>query len=422
MRVLWASHVIPYPPKSGVHQRCYHLLRAVASRHDVDLIAFTQEPWLKIFYPSREVALEDCRRELSRICRSVTFLTIESLKRRGGQARTALEALVSPLSYTTGWLQGAAARQAFMTAAREQYDLVHLDTIGLGPYRPLLPAIPATLGHHNVESHMLLRRAQNEANALKGAYFRHEAGRVRRYEAKTAKQYAAHVTCSELDCDRLRAVIGSANVRAIPNGVDIEYFRRTGTTASNQPSIIFVGSLNFYPNVDAALFLLKEIWPLIKASIPELRLDIVGSAPPKNVLELAAASKDVRVHGYVDDVRPLMEAATVYVCPIRDGGGTKLKLLDAFAMEKCVVAHPIACEGIEITAGRNVELASTAAEFAAVIQGLLDDPVRRTDMGRAARELVVQRYSFAEIGRQLCAVFESAALDGPLPNEGQLIW
>lgn len=419
MRVLWASHVIPYPPKSGVHQRCYHLLRGAASRHDVDLIAFTQEPWLEIFYPSREAALEDCRRQLSAICGSVTFLPIESVMRRGGQARTALEALVSPLSYTTGWLQSAAARQAFMTAARERYDLVHLDTIGLGPYRPFFPATPATLGHHNVESHMLLRRAGTEANAFKRAYFRHEAGRVRKYEARTAKEYAAHVTCSELDCDRLRAVIGSGNIRAIPNGVDIEYFRGAGTTQSNQPSIIFVGSLNFYPNVDAVLFLLKEIWPLVKASTPELRLDIVGSAPPKNVLELAAASKDVRVHGYVDDVRPFMEAATLYVCPIRDGGGTKLKLLDAFAMQKCVIAHPIACEGIAVTAGRNVELADNAAEFAAAIQRLLADRIERESRGRAARELVVQRYSFAEIGRELCEVFEAAASSEPLPREGR---
>jgi len=419
MRILWASHVIPYPPKSGVHQRCYHLLRAVASRHDVDLIAFTQEPWLEIFYPSREAALEDCHRRLSELCRSVTFLPIESLKRRGGQARTALEALVCPLSYTTRWLQGAAARQAFMTAARERYDLVHLDTIGLGPYRPFFPATPATLGHHNVESHMLLRRAANEPNAFKRAYFRQEARRVRRYEAKTAKDYAAHVTCSELDCERLREVVGSGNLRAIPNGVDVEYFRRSGTTQSDQPSIIFVGSLNFYPNVDAVLLLLNEIWPLIKASNPELRLDIVGSAPPRNVVELAAASKDVRVHGYVDDVRPLIEAATLYVCPIRDGGGTKLKLLDAFAMQKCVIAHPIACEGIDVTAGLNVELAADAAEFAAAIQRLLADRIGRERRGSAARELVIERYSFAEIGRELCEVFEAAAACKPLPKEGR---
>jgi hypothetical protein len=109
MRVLFASHIIPYPPKSGVHLRSYHLLRGVASRHDVDLIAFIQEVWLKIFYHSREEALDDCRRELLGLCRSVTFLPIESLRRPGGQVRTALEALVLRRSYTMRRLQSPAA-------------------------------------------------------------------------------------------------------------------------------------------------------------------------------------------------------------------------------------------------------------------------------------------------------------------------
>lgn len=419
MKVLWASHVIPYPPKSGVHRRCYYLLRAVGSQHDVDLIAFTQEQWFKIFYSSREEALEDCRRELSRFCRSVTFLPIESVMRWRGQLRTALEGLICPLSYTTRWLQSAAARHVFSKARQERYDLVHLDTIGLGPYRHLFPATPATLGHHNIESHMLLRRAQSEGNALKRAYFWHEGRRVGRYEARTAKDYAAHVTCSDLDSDRLRAVTGPANIQAIPNGVDLDYFRCQGTIEAGPPSIIFVGSLNWYPNVDAVLFLLKEIWPLVKACVPDLRLDIVGSAPPRSVVELAAASTDVRVHGFVEDVRPLMEAATLYVCPIRGGGGTKLKLLDAFAMQKCVIAHPVACEGIAVTAGRNVELADTAGEFAEAIRRLLADPAGRESRGRAARELVMQRYSFTEIGRQLCELFESAASLGPPAAEAR---
>jgi glycosyltransferase involved in cell wall biosynthesis len=103
--------------------------------------------------------------------------------------------------------------------------------------------------------------------------------------------------------------------------------------------------------VDAVLFLLKQVWPAVKAAVPVLQLDIVGSAPPQSVLETAAPLNDVRVHGFVNDVRPLMDAATLYVCPIRDGGGTKLKLLDAFAMQKCVIAHPIACEGIDVNTG-----------------------------------------------------------------------
>jgi hypothetical protein len=97
------------------------------------------------------------------------------------------------------------------------------------------------------------------------------------------------------------------------------------------------------------------------------------------------------------------------VCPIRDGGGTKLKLLDAFAMQKCVIAHPIACEGIEVTPGRDVEFAESTANFVGAIRRLLCDPAEREPTGRAARQLVVERYSFAEIVRTLCAALESAA-------------
>jgi glycosyltransferase involved in cell wall biosynthesis len=416
MRILWASHIIPYPPKSGVHLRCYHLLRAVASRHDVDLIAFVQEQWLTVFYPSRQEGLDDCYRALMQFCRSVTFLPIESLLHYGGQIRTALEGLVCPLSYTTRWLQSTAARRTYKTFAGKPYDLVHFDTIALAPYRRLFAGTPATLGHHNVESHILLRRAASERNALKRLYFSYEGWRVQQYEARVAERFAAHVTCSELDSDRLRSIAGSANVTAIPNGVDIEYFRSSGTVQSDSPSIIFVGSLNWYPNVHAVLFLLKEIWPMAKAAVPGLHLEIVGSAPPSAVTKLAALSQDVTVHGYVDDVRPFLEAATLYVCPIRGGGGTKLKVLDAFAMQKCVIAHPIACEGIAVTAGHNVELAESPAEFVTAIRRLLADPLARENMARAARALVVERYSFAEIGRQLCEVFETAALRRPQPN------
>jgi glycosyltransferase involved in cell wall biosynthesis len=407
MRILWASHVIPYPPKSGVHLRSYHLLRGVAARHDVDLLAFIQEPWLDVFYPSRLEGLEECARELGKLCRSVRFLPIDSLRRSGGKLRTAAEGLIFPDSYTIRWLQSAQAHAAFAEAAQgASYSLAHFDTIGLAPFRAHFPGTPASLGHHNIESHMLSRRGESEHNLAKRMYYQMEGVRVRRYESRAAGDFDLHITCSELDCARLRAVAPSAHVVAVPNGVDAEYFQPTHTE-SKVPSLIFVGSLNWYPNVDAVLFLLREVWPMTKARHPDLRFDIVGSAPPQSVLSLAAGLKDVRVHGFVDDVRPLMDAATLYVCPIRDGGGTKLKLLDAFAMEKCVIAHPIACEGIDVSPGVNVQLAESAETLAEAIGKLLSEPSMRLAMGRAARSFVVERYSFSQIGGRLCNLFES---------------
>jgi glycosyltransferase involved in cell wall biosynthesis len=415
VEILWASHIIPYPPKSGVHLRSYHLLRGLAASHDVDLLAFIQEPWLDVFYPSRREGLEECARELGKLCRSVRFLPIDNLKRSVGKLRTALKGLICPTSYTIRWLQSAQAHAAFAEAAqRAQYSLAHFDTIGLAPFRAYFPSTPATLGHHNIESHMLTRRAENERSFAKRLYFLLEGARVRHYESRTAGDFDLHITCSELDCERLRAVAPSARVVAVPNGVDAEYFQPAHRD-STVPSLIFVGSLNWYPNVDAALFLLREVWPIAKVRHPDLRLDIVGSAPPKSVLDLAAGLIDVRVHGFVDDIRPLMDEATLYVCPIRDGGGTKLKLLDAFAMEKCVIAHPVACEGIDISPGVNVQLAESAESFADSIDRLVGDPAARVAMGRAARSLVVGAYAFSQIGRQLCGLFESTAKGSERP-------
>jgi len=339
----------------------------------------------------------------------VRFLPIESQKRSGGKLRTAVEGLICPTSYTIRWLQSPQAHAAFAEAAQHvSYSLVHFDTIGLAPFRTHFPSTPASLGHHNIESHMLARRAENEQSFAKRVYFLLESKRVRRYEARIAGEFDLHITCSELDCVRLQEVAPGVRAVAVPNGVDAEYFQ-PAHSKSAAPSLIFVGSLNWYPNVDAVLFLLREIWPVAKARHPDLRFDIVGSAPPKSVLTAAAELKDVRVHGFVDDVRPLMDAATLYVCPIRDGGGTKLKLLDAFAMEKCVIAHPVACEGIDVSPGMNVHLAESAAGFADAIDRLVADPPTRLAMGRAARALVVEKYAFSQIGRQLCNLFESIA-------------
>jgi len=409
MRLLWASQLVPYPPKSGVHQRCYHLLKGVAANHEVDLIAFIQEPWLRVFYRSRHEALEDCERQLLRFCRTVRFLDIDRLKRPGGKWRTALESLVLPECYTTGWLQSPASWRAFgAMASREEYSLVHFDCLGLAPFRPLFAGVPATLGHHNIESHMMLRRAANEPNPFKRLYFLQEGTRIQNYERRVAAGFAGHVTCSELDCGRLRAIVPHTNVVAIPNGVDVEYYQPQAGEGARR-SLIFVGSMNWYPNVAAVRFLLSQVWPALKAAVPDLHLDLVGSAPSPGLRALAAAAPDVTVHGFVSDVRPLLSAATLYVCPIRDGGGTKLKLLDAFAMKKCVVAHPIACEGIEVIPGRHVEFAESAESFVERIRHLLQAPRAREEMGRAARQLVVERYAFAGIAQHLSDFFDSLA-------------
>lgn len=413
MNVLWLAHAIPYPPKAGFLSRSYNLLRELARRQSVDLIAFVQEQWVKTLFPSVDEGLEESRHALQEFCRKVTFLPIDHVRPRWGKQFTALRALLSGSTYTMSWLVSEPARAAIAReAAANSYDLVHFDTIGLAPYRGDTGAIPATLTHHNIESHMLRRRADNTRNLAIRGYFRQEAHRLEEAERRAATQFATHITCSDLDRERLHQIAPKANVVVIPNGVDCDFF--TSATPPTRPnSVIFVGSMNWYPNVDAMLFFVREIWPRLKERVPTATMDIAGSSPPESLRTLARSLPDVVVHGYLPDVRPLMDSAGVFVCPIRDGGGTKLKILDAFAMKKCVVAHPIACEGINVTAGKNVVLASTPEDFVTELSNLLADEGRRLSIGAAARHLAESQYSFRSIGEQFNATIVEVAQQLP---------
>jgi sugar transferase (PEP-CTERM/EpsH1 system associated) len=406
MNLLWLTHAIPYPPKAGFLSRTYNLLREVGRRHEVDLISFIQEPWVRTLFPSLEEGIDESRRALGSICRRVTFLPIDHMRLRWGKQITALNALLAGETFTTTWLISAPASRVIADEMRRnRYSLVHFDTIGLAAYRELTQGVPAILTHHNIESHMMMRRADNAMNAVARAYFRIEARRLEAFERLVAPAYAAHITCSELDTERLRRIVADATVVTIPNGVDCDFFN-AGHARTRPNSAVFVGTMNWYPNIDAMQFFLREIWPQLKTRVPDATMDIAGSNPPEDLVRLARSLPGVTVHGYLADVRPLIDSAAVFVCPIRDGGGTKLKILDAFAMKKCVVAHPIACEGIDVTDGRDVVLASAPEEFISQICRLFANERERVDIGTAARQLVEKHYSFGQIGERLNSTIE----------------
>ncbi len=408
MRILWVSHVVPYPPKAGVLLRAYYLLKAVASEHDVDLAAFVQKPLLSTFYANLQAGLSDSRTKLAEFCDAVEFLPIESLDRPFGKARTALTALLGDC-YTTRFLQSAAARSRLAEMShRQAYDLVHFDYVGLAPYAQLVDVKVATLGHHNIESHMMLRRADNEPSLLKRAYFKREGSRLEEYERAVVGQFAANITCSDLDSQRLLELEPGARCVTIPNGVDCEYFSPM-QLPERPDSLVFVGTLSWYPNASAVEFLLRTVLPGLRALRPGIALDVIGAGAPPSLVKLAANTAGVTLHGFVPDIRPLIDSAALYICPIRDGGGTKLKMLDAFAMAKCVLAHPIACEGIDVTEGRDVFLASTGEQFVAETLRLLDVADVRRQVGAAARILVQDRYTFTAIGKKLADTFRVAA-------------
>lgn len=409
MRILWLSHLVPYPPKGGVLQRAYYLLREVAKYHEVDLLAFNQPDLIRPLYPSVEDGLREAHQALSRFCGKVEFFSIPSEQQAGGRYRLALQSLVSKDPYNINWLKSRDySAKLKEVIAQGAYDLIHFDTISLAPYLPLASGIPTVLDHHNIESHMLLRRAENEPNFLKRWYYHQEGRRLEQVEKRVCPKVDLNITCSAVDSDRLRNIAPGSRVEDVPNGVDTDFFSQD-TSITQEMRLIFVGTLSWYPNAEAVKFIANELWPPLKAALPGVHFDIVGANPPTDVTELAKRDDHFVVHGFVDDVRPLLNRAAVFVCPIRDGGGTKLKILDAFSMAKAVVAHPISCEGIDAENGQNVIFAETAQEYVSAIARLTADSSQCSAISKKARLLVELRYSYDTIGRRLSDLFRGLA-------------
>lgn len=408
MNILWVSHNVPYPPKMGVLQRNYNLLKQLARVGDIYLVAMSQKNILPI-----RVDLAEARRELGRFCRYVEIVPIPTDSSRVAWYGLLLGSVFTSRPYSVNWLRCAAVPRAIHALVRRvPFHVAHFDTIGLAEYRSGVGDVPTVLNHHNIESQLMERRSRIERNALKRLYFKMEATKLRRYEDEHCRDFDLNVTVSELDKSRLSRIVPASRIVVIPNGVDTDYFRPQPENII-RGNLVFVGGMNWYPNRDAVLYLGKEIWPILKREIPEVSLTLVGGAPPREFLDRAHRDPRVRVTGFVDDVRPYLHRAEVYVCPMRDGGGTRLKILDALAVGKAIVSTSIGCEGIAVEPGRDVLIADTPRQFVDHVKRALADSHTRNRLGEAGRALAERQYSWTAIGQRLNHVYRELARSQP---------
>lgn len=410
MRILWLSHLIPYPPKGGVLQRSYNLLNELAKYHKVDLLAFHQPTLYKPIYDTQEEGLKTARSRLGEICENVEFFGIKASSPYA-KLYLAFKSLFTKTPYNLNWLISDKYRDQIIDYVNtNKYDAIHFDTISLALYSKFTKNLPTVLDHHNIESHMLLRRAKNEKwNLLKKFYFWQEGIRLEKYEKIMCPKFSMNITCSDLDTKRLHDICNCNNITTIPNGVDTEFFKPNPVSEDKDKTknIIFIGRLNWYPNIAAVKEIAFNIWPKLKTIIPDINSDIIGANPPKELLALGKKDSAFKVHGFVDNILPFMKQSNIYVCPIKDGGGTKLKILDALSMGMPIVAHPIACEGINVKENHDILFASTAGEFAIKIKHLIDNRDTAKQLGKNARSLVINEYSYHAIGKEFANIFDN---------------
>lgn len=413
MKILWLSHVIPYPPKGGFWQRSYNLLKEIGKRHEVHLISLNKKKLL----PTSQ-AIDLATKELKKICNRIDIFPIKSDKSKWHWATMTTISYFNKFPYDVNWLYNKEMLSfVIKLAKKEKYDIIHLDTLGMFQYAIPFAPTPFVLNHHNIESNMMLLRYDKETILLKKLYFKREAKKIQKYERKICKICVLNLVVSDLDALRLKNTVGDVNITIVQNGVDLEYFQPSTTIEQgDKKGLIFAGGMGYYTNREAVLFFLTEIWPLLRKDNPDRPVTIIGRNPPKELLD-AACNSNLFAPGFVDDVRPYFDAAKIYICPIKNGGGTRLKIIDALAMKKPLVATGLAVEGLDLVEGEHYLRAEKPTEFVENIKRLESDSSLCQKLSFSGRKFVENRYSWDMIGKNMeKAYWKVAVVKNPFEN------
>ncbi len=266
---------------------------------------------------------------------------------------------------------------------------------------------PKVLFQHNVESVIWQRYFHNETNWLKRAYFWFEYQRLTRYERKTCNRFDLVLAVSDRDRETFREMGVTAPIEVIETGVDVEFFAPKPDTVSTPGKLLFLGSLDWMPNIDGLRWFVEEIYPRIRRACPQVTLDIVGRRPTPAVSSLQTQDESIQVFGDVADVRPYVASADVFVVPLRVGSGTRLKIFEAMAMRRPVVSTTVGAEGLPLTHGEHLLLGDSPEAFAEQVAVLLGDSDRKKRVADNGYNLVTEKYSWRTVSQRLFEVCRS---------------
>ncbi len=400
MNILFLSQIVPYPPHGGVLQRGYNILREIGRYNRVHLLAFIHPDT-----QSTPELIHESRQELGKYCATIQYFPLWPKQSLAHKLAAFGAGVLYPLPFSVMAHRSAAYRNAVRaTLERETIDLLHVDTIGLAPYRRLAPNISSVLTHHNIESRLMERRAETEDNLVRKFYTDLQARRLRSYETEQSPSFDTNIMVSLNDQADLCQIAPGVATAVIPNGVDVSYF--LPGVDDHEIAAIYTGGMNMYANKDAVLYFIHEIWPAVLRDHPGAKFYAIGQDPPRELRDHAARDSSIVVTGFVDDIRPYVRKCAVYVVPLRVGGGTRLKVLDALAQGKAIVSTTVGCEGIAVTPGKDILIEDEPARFSAQISTLFSDSEMRRKLGLAARQLAVSRYDWSAIGEDLQSLYQ----------------
>lgn len=389
---------LPYPPDRGGKIRSYHLLRGLARAHRVDLFTvYEGRP------PEPAPVLDE-------LCDRIHAIPL--LKPAGAAAH--LTRLLGPEpSLAWHFRTSASLAEARRLIRGGGYDLLVADELCMAPYVLGLPG-PKLVVRHKVDHRHFAEVAALQSSRLRRALDRLELFKLRRYERHAMRGFDAAVCCCEEDAAALRALTPTPRVAVVGNGVDLGHFLPQEEPADpGPPTLLYVGAMDYVPNVDAVDHFFRRIHPRLVQSVPDVRVTIVGSGPPAEVLAWQRLS-GVTVTGAVADVRPHFRRSTATIVPLRVGGGTRLKILESLASGRPVVSTSIGAEGLGLRDGEHLLIADDPGEFARKTTELLQDRALRERLLNAARPFLEAHCSWSRLGERYESLCRQVAETGTL--------
>ena len=386
MRILWVKVGGLWPLNTGGRLRSFYIISELARRHRVILL-------------TSHGPTDDQEGLAAGLSRCERVISVPYAIPKHGSARFALALLrswFSPLPVDIWKCRiPALHKEVLRLMSATVVDVCVADFLSAPPNVPLGGPVPVVLFAHNVEHLIWKRLSQVESRPWRRLLIGLEWLKMRRYEAQACRQATLTVAVSEMDRALLASIAPGAKACAIPTGVDTAYFTPNGTP-ERPTALVFTGSMDWYPNEDAVLHFIDAVLPRIRREVPDVSLTVVGRNPTPRLLTAAAAA-GIRVTGTVDDIRPYVAEAAVYVVPLRIGGGTRLKIFEALAMRKAVVATTVGAEGLPLVPGEHFLQTDDPADFSHAVVSLIRDPDRRRALGIAGRRLVEERYSWPQV-------------------------
>lgn len=397
MHILWLKTELLHPVDKGGKIRTYNMLKGLKRHHRITYLTLDDNT---AGAAERESALEYCH-EL--VC--VQHQPRE--KFTTGFYAELLFNLASPLPYAIKKYLAAQMRAEIIKRANSgQFDLIVCDFLAPAGNVPFDSGCPTVLFEHNVEAMIWKRHYEVQSNPIKKAYLLGQWLKMRAFERKMCRRFDAVVAVSSEDREQMCDEYGVQSIFDVPTGVDTSFFRPSGNEQSDAHNIVFTGSMDWLPNEDAISYFTEQVMPRIKLKIPDVTLTIVGRKPSPSLLELARRDSSLVVTGRVDDVRPYMERAAAYVVPLRIGGGTRLKIYEAMAMEKAIVSTTIGAEGLPVKNGKELLLADTAESLAEAVIKVLNDKALANALGTRAAATVRENFGWERVAERFSNICE----------------